>query len=198
MPECLMRIPLFFSGSSAVVAQTRDELVSIVDLLPTLCEVVGQPIPPGVQGRSLAPLLRGEPSPPGEFDSIYAERGYGGMTAAAADRPELHFPYEGRSFDELNAMTQSGRTTMLRYRNDKLLAHRDGRGELCDLDADPNRGGQPLRRPSVRLGARGAQLASGAVEAPRAHDLPIGEYAVRTAKHNWADATDGPTRPHPD
>ena len=38
---------------------TRAELVSAVDVLPTLCELCGIPIPDGVSGRSLVPLLDG-------------------------------------------------------------------------------------------------------------------------------------------
>lgn len=38
---------------------TRAELVSAVDALPTLCELCGIPVPDGVSGRSLAPLLGG-------------------------------------------------------------------------------------------------------------------------------------------
>ena len=36
------------------------ERVGLVDVLPTLCELAGVPAPPGVQGRSLVPALRGE------------------------------------------------------------------------------------------------------------------------------------------
>ncbi len=185
MPECLVRIPMFFSGSGAVAQPPREELVSIVDLLPTLCELVQQPIPAGVQGRSLAPLLRGEAAPPGEFDSVYAERGYGGLTAGAGDRPELHFSYAGESFDELNAVTQSGRTTMVRHGSYKLLAHSDGQGELYDLGADPaevvNRFADPeLAGVRERLSWLLVQWMLRVRD-----DLPVGAYPVRTAPHNW-------------
>jgi N-sulfoglucosamine sulfohydrolase len=40
---------------------THDELVSSVDLMPTLLELLGVPPPAGLDGRSWASLLRGEP-----------------------------------------------------------------------------------------------------------------------------------------
>jgi arylsulfatase A-like enzyme len=36
------------------------ELVSLIDLPPTLLDAAGLPVPPAMQGRSLLPLLRGE------------------------------------------------------------------------------------------------------------------------------------------
>lgn len=41
-------------------ASTCSELVSHVDVLPTLCDLLNVPLPGGVQGRSFAPWLRGE------------------------------------------------------------------------------------------------------------------------------------------
>lgn len=34
--------------------------VSIIDIFPTICEIIGAEIPMGVQGRSLWPLLQGK------------------------------------------------------------------------------------------------------------------------------------------
>ena len=49
-------IALKLPGSSPP-AGVRDELVSAVDVLPTLCELCRLPLPEGVSGRSLVPLL---------------------------------------------------------------------------------------------------------------------------------------------
>jgi arylsulfatase A-like enzyme len=120
LPESLVRIPLMMAGPG-IREQRRDELVSIVDVLPTLCELVDQPLPRGVQGRSLAPLLAregvepdGADAPSAEFDSIIAELGYGGLSYREQDRPGLHFSYDGHSFDELNTVTMSGGLRMVR------------------------------------------------------------------------------------
>lgn len=47
--------------------------VSVVDLLPTLCRMLDQPIPPDVQGRSLIPLLENEALAKRELSYAYAE-----------------------------------------------------------------------------------------------------------------------------
>lgn len=196
MPECLMRIPMFFSGARARSGQIREELVSIVDILPTLCELLGAPIPVGVQGRSLTPLLAGGDPDTSEFDTIYAERGYGGMTYGSHELPELHFPYEGPSFDELNSVTQSGRTKMIRFKNYKLLVHSTGQGELYDLAVDPsevdNRFDDPTME-SVRVDLiwRLLQWMFRLQD-----DLPLGAYSLKTAQHNWT-GTDAAPRSTP-
>ncbi|MFI2364582.1 sulfatase-like hydrolase/transferase [Promicromonospora sp. NPDC019610] len=191
LPEVLMRIPFFLSGGP-VAARTRPELVSIVDLLPTLAELVGAPIPDGVTGRSLAPLLLdGERTSP-EFDDVYAERGFGGLTYGAHERPPLHFPYEGRTFDELNTVTQSGRSRMLRHGDLKLIVHSDGTGELYDLAADPTEVHDLFDDPA-HAAARADLLWRMTQWMLRAQDeLPTGAYTAKRAPHNWVfDAVAG-------
>jgi len=48
-----------------------DALVEMVDLAPTLLEAAGVPVPSGMQGRSLAPVLTGRAT--AHRDSIYSE-----------------------------------------------------------------------------------------------------------------------------
>jgi arylsulfatase A-like enzyme len=136
LPECLVRVPLLFQGPGIVPA-LRDEFVSLVDVFPTLCDMLQIPIPDGVQGRSLWPILAGEPFPAVEFRSIYAELGVGGLHYTVDERPPLHFPYEGPSFDCLNSVTQSGNLKMVRMGNWKLTLDSQGNGELYDLATDP-------------------------------------------------------------
>lgn len=137
MPECLVRVPLLFHGPGVQSGAVRDEFVSLVYIMPTLCEMLGAPIPYGVQGRSLWPLLSGRDSDRDEFASIMAEVGFGGEFYGEDERPPLHFPYDGPTYDELNSVTQSGNLKMLRRDRWKLLFDRDGHGELYDLAADP-------------------------------------------------------------
>jgi N-sulfoglucosamine sulfohydrolase len=47
--------------------QTRTELVSSVDVMPSLLELLGVPAPPGMDGRSWIPLLKGEMQPGRDF-----------------------------------------------------------------------------------------------------------------------------------
>jgi arylsulfatase A-like enzyme len=55
------RIPLMFVWPGHIAPGRRlPQPVSLIDLLPTVLDLAGLPVPPGLQGRSLAPLLRGE------------------------------------------------------------------------------------------------------------------------------------------
>lgn len=52
----------------------RNEMVSNIDVLPTILELVGIPVPANVQGRSFAPLLDGRPYTPNTV--IFGEQTY--------------------------------------------------------------------------------------------------------------------------
>lgn len=58
-----VRIPLLLRWPGRARPQVREELVSTVDLLPTLLAAAGVPPVPGVAGRALQPLLGGGPAP---------------------------------------------------------------------------------------------------------------------------------------
>lgn len=184
MPDALMRIPLAVSGPG-IAAQQRTELVSMVDLLPTIAEWLEAPIPVGVQGRSLAPLLRGDDAPAGEFDSILGEAGYGGVSYTEQDRPPLHFPYEGPTFDELNSVTQSGEMRMVVEGRYKLIVDDRGEDVLYNLASDPaeteNLSDDPAYR-EVRE-ALYRRLVQWLMRA--ADDLPEGHYTPKVRAHNW-------------
>jgi arylsulfatase A-like enzyme len=56
----LVEVPLAISWPGVIApGRTNDDLVSNVDLLPTLCDLAGIAAPPSVQGTSLRPLLEG-------------------------------------------------------------------------------------------------------------------------------------------
>ena len=58
-----IRVPLIVAWPGVVKPGTRtDAMVSWVDLLPTLLEAAGGKAPPGLDGRSFLPVLRGEAS----------------------------------------------------------------------------------------------------------------------------------------
>ncbi|MGH2812848.1 MAG: sulfatase family protein [Actinomycetota bacterium] len=56
--EYLVRVPLSISGPGIPPSTIWDQ-VRHVDLLPTLAEVAGVPLPAGMSGRSLRPLMEG-------------------------------------------------------------------------------------------------------------------------------------------
>jgi arylsulfatase A-like enzyme len=53
-----LRVPLIFRGPGVPQNQQAHTLCALADIFPTLCELTGHPIPPTVEGRSLAPALR--------------------------------------------------------------------------------------------------------------------------------------------
>ena len=65
--EPAVRVPLIVAGPDMPAGLAVDELVSLVDLYPTLMDWAGRPQPAGLDGQSLSPLLRGdrEPRPEG-------------------------------------------------------------------------------------------------------------------------------------
>ena len=56
-----LRIPLVFRGPDVPSNVAVDELAEIVDVMPTVLEMVGLSTPKGSQGISLAPVMRGKP-----------------------------------------------------------------------------------------------------------------------------------------
>ena len=186
LPECLVRVPLFFCGPGIMPNRIpRDDFVSLVDIMPTLCEAMGAEIPYGVQGRSLWPLLAVRADGGEEFRSIYAELGFGGLHYDAQERPPLHFPYDGSEFDELNSVTQSGNLKMVRMGRWKLLFDMQGHGELYDLEPDPAELNDLFDDPACR--SVRAQLVEELLRwTIRTEDpLPSAAYLPKRPPHNW-------------
>lgn len=79
--EPSVRVPLIISGPKARRGAVVEDLVSLVDLYPTLTDIAGTPTPPGLDGYSLKPLLeRGED--PKRPDWVFSE--YHGEAAATS------------------------------------------------------------------------------------------------------------------
>ena len=57
MYEEVVRIPLVVTWPGRVAAARSDALVSLMDLLPTLCDLIGVQAPGGIDGLSLRPIL---------------------------------------------------------------------------------------------------------------------------------------------
>jgi N-sulfoglucosamine sulfohydrolase len=68
-------VMLIMRGPGMLPGVAHDELVSQLDLFPTICEVAGIDQPPWLQGRSLVPLVSGT-EPPGTRSEIFAELTY--------------------------------------------------------------------------------------------------------------------------
>ena len=63
-PDAVSRVPLLIRWPAGIAHPGRSatQIVEAVDVLPTLLECAGVPVPPPVQGRSLLPALQGAPT----------------------------------------------------------------------------------------------------------------------------------------
>jgi arylsulfatase A-like enzyme len=129
-----VHIPLIVKPPAGMAARRGTRVaqpVSIIDLLPTVLAVLGQPRPSFLQGRSLAPLLAGQQSQDvGVFFELRPEKridgevragrkillGAGAATQAeqydlAADPAERHpLPVSPQATAEITAWSQAART----------------------------------------------------------------------------------------
>jgi hypothetical protein len=58
--EQSMGIPLVFRGPGIPRGRSSDALAYIFDIYPTICELAGIPVPAGLDGKSLAPIIQGK------------------------------------------------------------------------------------------------------------------------------------------
>ncbi|MDF2524165.1 MAG: sulfatase, partial [Clostridiales bacterium] len=107
-------------------------------IMPTFLELAGIAVPPGVQGRSLAPYLEGKDYTPREY--VVMESGEEGEPLRVSDitvRPE--HPFDDRYFvwcAYRDAWMGKGKS--IRTLEWKLNIYANGEGELYDLKADPD------------------------------------------------------------
>ncbi|MCL2832526.1 MAG: sulfatase-like hydrolase/transferase [Treponema sp.] len=107
--EGLINIPLIISCPGLPAGKISDNLASHVDLYPTICELLGLPVPPQIMGTSLVRQLKtGEPT----RDRCLVEyrNGYGNVDVA---------------------------TALLIDKDYKFAANQSGEYELTDLRSDP-------------------------------------------------------------
>jgi arylsulfatase A-like enzyme len=191
VPELLMRVPMSWTGPGIVAdSAPSNAFVSLADVMPTLCEAVGVPLPDGVQGRSLWPLLTGRDYPEAEFASVYGEHGFGGLHYTASD---LIVPLEedglnpSVSFDCLNSRSQSGTMRMLRRGDWKLVCDMQGNGQLYNLADDPLELDDRYDDPGVVeiQHALVAELLAWTLRAQDPLPLPRRRYVMKTDPHNY-------------
>jgi arylsulfatase A-like enzyme len=151
LSEALTHIPMIWSGGGLPASpKNTSDLASMADVMPTLCDAMQQPIPEGVQGRSLWKTLHGSTTHE-QFETVYVSAGLGGLYYDATDDPPLTIgeaPRDHHLWDTLNMVTQSGNQKMVRVGDWKLIYDMMGYGQLYDLRTDPyelnNRFGQPI------------------------------------------------------
>jgi arylsulfatase A-like enzyme len=86
----LLHVPLIMSGTdlTAAVGQRLPHAVRHVDLVPTILEICGLPVPDGLAGQSLLPIVRGEESPV-PARPVYSEVDFGGRFARSLREGDL-------------------------------------------------------------------------------------------------------------
>ena len=113
--DCGIHVPLIMTGPGIRAGSVSHELVELIDLAPALLDAAGLDHHPGMQGRSIWPILTGEKGRPTHRNDVICEF-YG-----------ANFSYEPPAY-----------TTMIRTQTHKLtVAHDQGTGELYDLEQDP-------------------------------------------------------------
>lgn len=112
----LTRVPLIAAWPDRFVPGLRvSGLTELADVMPTLMELAGLPVPDGTHGRSLLPILTGQ-APPDRHRAFVRCEYYD-----AVDLPDRTW------------------ATMYRDPRWKLNVYHDhGTGELYDMDSDPN------------------------------------------------------------
>lgn len=76
------------------------EPAGAIDLLPTIAEMVGAPLPDHpIDGKSILPLMRGVPGAQSPHEALLFHYGSGGLEAIRSGRWKLHFPHDYRKYE---------------------------------------------------------------------------------------------------
>jgi arylsulfatase A-like enzyme len=119
--EHSMKSPLIFSGPGIPKGHS-DALVYLLDIYPTVCDLVGAKIPPGLDGKSLEPVIKGK---------------------AEKVRDSLFTAYR-----EVQRAVRDDRWKLIRYphiNRTQIFDLKNDPDELKDLSADPAHREQVVR-----------------------------------------------------
>ena len=147
-----IRVPLVVRGPGVPEGETLSHLVLNNDLAPTFADLAGAETPSFVDGRSLAPLLDGEPTPPEDWRQAFvveaiAERGSSRPPFIDESRvaPLLTgdpLPKDWRRTSTATAELSEGWgrpwLKALRTKNYLYVDYKSGEHELYDLKKDPH------------------------------------------------------------
>ncbi|MEE8362714.1 MAG: sulfatase-like hydrolase/transferase [Dehalococcoidia bacterium] len=125
----LMRVPWLLDGTQRVGGN-----FSQIDMLPTLLELLGQPVPAHLQGESRAAVLRGEASLE-DNDVFIQHNGLGDRDLTSEANRHSWPPEKVRDLNYLNAVPWRSVVTADRW---KLTLCAADQGELFDLNSDPS------------------------------------------------------------
>lgn len=136
MADALTRIPLVLSHPAGIPSgQTSDSLVSLLDVLPTLCSLMGLEQPPGRSGHPLHLAVEGAPEQKVVFSEHGTVRGPVDREAIAARLAQM--AASGKPHNAPWQLAANGQKKMLRTHHWKYVWHAGPEEELYDLAADP-------------------------------------------------------------
>jgi arylsulfatase A-like enzyme len=118
-----IHVPLIVTGPGVPAGRTVDEIVQNIDLCPTFTDLGFAAAPPSVDGRSLAPLLRGDKVEEWRTVALVEHRGPI-RNLADPDLPDLR--YAPRTASAIRSATAL------------YVEYADGEKEYHDLVADPD------------------------------------------------------------
>ncbi|WP_127585562.1 sulfatase-like hydrolase/transferase [Paenibacillus koleovorans] len=110
--EHSIHTPLVVAGPGLPRGAVVEELACQLDIMPTVCELAGVPLPKTAEGRSLVPLMR-------------SEAGYGGRE------------YVFAAYKDLQRMASDGRWKLIRYFRSAASGSGTDTVQLFDLHRDP-------------------------------------------------------------
>jgi len=174
----------------------NESLVSTIDLMPTLLEAAGCPIPPEVQGESLLPLIRGESRRPAR-DAIFAEMTYHVDTLPMRAVRTARWKYIRSYSDDAVGLDQCAHMDWA-HRVCELPSQGWTRPrvpeELYDLESDPNEQVNLAARPELE-----AELAMVRARLDRLMAETRDPYLGREFEKNFEDrnSTHPAGRPYP-
>jgi arylsulfatase A-like enzyme len=147
MYDCLTRVPLIFSWPGKIRSNvTTDELISNVDIMPTILSLMGLEIPGQVRGISYHDFLTSRKHEHGPREYVYSEYGIPGKPYNRDKLEQLKLDYKEHPIFfsdpkipwEANPVALAGRFRMIRSKDWKLVEEENGTSELYDLQNDPN------------------------------------------------------------
>ncbi len=163
--QATQRVPLILSGPGVPAGKVIGRTVGLVDVAPTILDLLGLPALGGADGRSLAPLLRGSKSDPPDYEmeSFFGRFAFGWAPLRAIVRGNLKYVEAPRP-------------------------------ELYDLSADPreNRNLAGTHGAQTRpLAAALGRLTAGDSPAPAAPDPRMAELRRRIESLGYVGGTGG-------
>jgi arylsulfatase A-like enzyme len=128
--DCLVRVPLIVSCPGSVPeGRVEFDPVNLIDIVPTVLTLQGEPIPPIMQGQCL-PGIAGCDA---RREAAFAEYGAGGPAFTQEDADRLVNPFVA----SLQWREAEGQRKMIRTRRWKYVHDRmGGRDELYDFESD--------------------------------------------------------------